>query len=144
MTFFFPAVRPELRFQREALPQPGTTVRRPDLRVVTPADQLRRRGRAWVFLAASTVCAGLFSVIALRVVLTQGQAEVDLLETRVALERTSLRAVRLTVAQLASPERIVSEARTRLGMVDPPAVVPLVPYPGGATVGDAAADGPRP
>jgi len=66
-------------------------------------------------------------ILALRVLLTQGQTRVDSLETRVAAERKMVRAVRLEVARLEAPVRIESEAMTRLGMVLPRVVVPLAP-----------------
>lgn len=125
MTLFPLVMRPVPRRDTEL-------AHRPDLRLVADpgARRVRKSSTLSAGAAAVVVCAGLFLILALRVVLSQGQAEVDALETRVAAERSALRTVRLEVARLESPDRIESQARTRLGMVRPGVVVSLSPPSG--------------
>jgi hypothetical protein len=82
----------------------------------------------------------LFCVVVLQVLLTQGQAELDRLERRAEVEAALNRRLRVTVAELESPDRIVGVARRRLGMVPPATVTylqgvgpddPLPPVPAG-------------
>ncbi len=107
-------------------PQPA---RRPPLRIVTPPDpeaRTRRRRRLWVGALVSLACAGLFAIVGVRVLLAQGQAPVDQLESQVTAAQAENQRLRLDVARLESPSRIVAEAQARLGMV-PPAVVIYLP-----------------
>jgi len=62
-----------------------------------------------------------------RVLLAQGQAPVDELEAQVTAAQAENQRLRLDVAHLESPTRIVAEAQARLGMVPPAAVVYLPP-----------------
>jgi cell division protein FtsB len=108
-------------------PQP---TRRPPLRVVTPADTgvgARRRRRLVVGALGSLACTGLFAIVGVRVLLAQGQAPVDALEAEVTAAENLNQRLRLDVARLESPARIVAEAKARLGMVAPAAVVYLPP-----------------
>ncbi len=73
------------------------------------------------------ICAGLFAIVALRVLLAQGQVEVDRLEATVDTQRAAQQRLRLTVAELDAPAQIVNAARTRLGMINPGAVISLAP-----------------
>jgi len=61
------------------------------------------------------------------VLLAQGQGPVDRLEAQVSAEQAENQRLRLDVATLESPSRIVAEARSRLGMVPPATVVYLPP-----------------
>lgn len=102
----------------------------PKLRVVDPAaDRRRRLDRAVTAALVVAICAGLFSIVALRVVLAQGQVAVDRLETTVDAQRAAQQQLGLTVAELEAPAQIVSAARSRLGMVNPGAVIYLRPPP---------------
>ena len=121
-------------------PAPGRT---PQLHVVPDdaAERRRRRlTRACTALAVVMSAAGLFSVVFLQVLLTQGQAELDGLNRRAEVEAAQNRRLRVAVAELESPDRIVGAARQRLGMVPPAAVTylqavgpadPLPPVPAG-------------
>ena len=106
------------------------------------APRLRRRAlaRACTALAVVMSAVGLFSVVFLHVLLTQGQADLDRLEARAEAEGAQNRRLRVAVAELESPARIVGAARQRLGMVPPAAVTyvqavdpgaPLPPIPTG-------------
>ena len=77
---------------------------------------------------AGLACAGLFAIVGVRVLLAQGQGPVDKLESQVTAAQAENQRLRLDVARLESPSRIVAEAQARLGMV-PPAVVDLPPRP---------------
>ena len=119
---------------------------RPPLRVV-PTDQARpgvdrrRRARLVTGLTVLFVIAALFGLVASHVVLTQGQFRLEQLEKQAAEEQARFERLRLQVAQLESPERIVAAAQERLGMVPPPGVKYLSPV--GAVDGTegAAAEG---
>ena len=117
--------RPRERVQPEAAPQ-----RERHLHVV-PADYIsgraqRRRRRRLVVLGGVVVAAALFGVVAFHVVLTQGQLDLQHLQTRAAAVSVRQQQLRLQAAQLESPERIVDDAH-RLGMVPPPSVRYLTP-----------------
>jgi hypothetical protein len=96
-------------------------------------------------LAAATVtifATMVFGLVFVHVVLAQTQLRLDQLNTRAAAAQVTYEQLRLKVAQLESPARIVSEATAR-GMVAPPGVTYLMPPPasGSATLGSAATAG---
>jgi cell division protein FtsL len=99
------------------------------LRLVTadPVAPGRRTVRVLTVLAAIAACAVLFGTVCTHVLLTQGQAELDNLEARAADAEVAQQQLQVQVAELESPARIVPEARERLGMIPPPAVVYLTP-----------------
>ncbi|HEX9992897.1 MAG TPA: septum formation initiator family protein [Acidimicrobiales bacterium] len=106
---------------------------RPDLRVVDP-DELspaarRRRARILCTLVAVVVVGSLFGVTAMHTVLVADQGELDVLDRRVAEQEARYERLRLEVAELESPDRIVREATERLGMVPAADVVYLTPSP---------------
>ncbi len=106
---------PELRERTDASPA---------LRVVPP----RRRLRAGPTIGLGVLLAfGIaFALVALQTLLVQGQSRLDQLDARIA-DATDLQAdLRLQVAELESPERVVAAA-TDLGMVPPPGVTYLTP-----------------
>ena len=103
----------------------------PHLRVVDPRQaRARRRARVLTGVLVGLACLGLFAIVTLRVLLAQGQAEVDRLETSVAAAQTAQQDLRLNVAELEAPAHIVAAARQRLGMVTPVTVTYLTPPPG--------------
>lgn len=100
----------------------------PPLRVVRPAPRRRpRRARVVTALVAVAVLVGLFGLVASHVMLTQGQFRLDGLRARAATEQARYERLRLKVAELESPSRIVATAQERLGMVPPPSVTYLSP-----------------
>lgn len=133
-------------------PRPAEPQRRAPLRVVRPeerkaARRASRRARALAAVTVLIVAAGLFGVVALHVVLTQNQFRLDDVRQQATAEQAKYERLRLEVAELQSPQRIVDTAQQRLGMVTPPDVRYLTPPPGstpksGKTGGGAAASSP--
>jgi cell division protein FtsL len=112
--------------------RPEPVARPRHLRVVEAPQPSRRLTRVLTALLVTAVCAGLFAIVALRVLLAQGQGQVDRLEARAAAEQVREQRLRLTVAQLESPASVVAAARQRLGMVPPTTVISLTPAPASA------------
>lgn len=117
---------------RAPRPQPDRpSSPRPQLEVVT-ADRLAEAARRKLvrrLAMAATVAAALslFGVVVAHVVLTQNQFRLDQLRDRSSLEQAEYDRLRLEVAELESPRRIVADAQQRLGMIVPPKVVYLTP-----------------
>lgn len=127
---------------------------RPPLRVVRleqPTRVVDRRRRARVVTAAALLLlvAGVFGLVASHVVLTQNQFRLERLEAKATEAQARYERLRLRVARLESPERIVAVAQERLGMVPPPGVTYLSPTgtadgdPAGADADDGLAAGGR-
>jgi cell division protein FtsL len=122
------APRPEPQ-RREAAPAAA----RPQLRLV--GDGRPRPQRATRLITGALVLAvfaGLFAIVALRVMLAQGQADIDRLTASIETQQASQQDLRLTVAELQAPAQIVATARQRLGMVTPVVVTNLAPLPSAA------------
>lgn len=123
-----------------AAPAPAPDARRREsqsglhapLRVLRPhdarsdADQRRLvRQIALVVTIVAALC--LFGVVVFHVVLTQNQFRLEGLRDQAADREAEYDRLRLQVAELESPERIVAEAQQRLGMITPPEVIYLTP-----------------
>jgi cell division protein FtsL len=98
---------------------------RPNLRVVAPntltrAGRQRRARRLGAVLSTILVIA-VFGVVAAHVVLTQRQFRLEALQKHATTEEARYERLRLQVAELEAPDRVVAAAR-ELGMV-PPATV---------------------
>jgi cell division protein FtsB len=106
-----PAARPHLRLVGEGTPRPRRATR-----LITGALVL-------------AVFAGLFAIVALRVMLAQGQVDIDRLTASVETQQAVRQDLRLKVAELEAPAQIVAAARQRLGMVTPLVVTNLAPLP---------------
>jgi cell division protein FtsL len=123
-----------------ASPRAQSAPARPQLRVVTGAAAEEAQRRATVRLLATVIVsvAGLcvFGVVVAHVVLTQNQFRLDGLQQRSARQQAEYDRLRLNVAELESPGRIVAAASERLGMVTPAAITYLTP-----TTGDAGTSG---
>ena len=122
-------------------PSPAPVPGRPPLEVVGPAHRShaarRARARAMGVLLLVVVGAALFGLVASHVALTQGQFELQTLRQKAEAEQARYERLRLQVAELESPARIVAAAQERLGMVPPPGVTYLSPA---GPVSGAAAD----
>lgn len=117
------APRPEPRRRPVAEP------RKPHLWVVRPETRSRRLMRLVTGVLVVAVFAGLFAIVAVRVVLAQGQAEIDRLSQSIEAQQAARQDLRLMVAELEAPAQIVAAARQRLGMVTPVSVTYLTPPP---------------
>lgn len=114
-----PAVRPDVAPKTPA---------RPPLRVVDGREatrRRRRRGVAWMGLGL--LATGLLAVVTSHVILSQQHYELEQLERRAAISQRQYDQLRLDVARLEAPERIVEVATGRLGMVTPDEVTYLTP-----------------
>ena len=115
-------------------PRPAPPVKRaparPELRVVRD-EELREAERArlvrQLVVAAAVVGAlCLFGVVVFHVLLTQNQFRLDKLQEQSIERQAEYDRLRLQVAELESPDRIIAAAQT-LGMVSPPKVTYLAP-----------------
>ncbi len=95
---------------------------RPHLEVVPPNTLTRRgrqrRARRFGVVLSVILFAAVFGVVAAHVVLTQRQFRLEALERKAATEEARYERLRLEVAQLESPERVVAAAQ-QLGMIPP-------------------------
>lgn len=129
-------------------PQPRPTPRRTEvsprrhLRVVGPAEQVRRRltPRAGVVLTALTFVTLLLVTVA-HTLLVQGQIHLDELDAQLRVEQARYQELRKDVAEMESPSRIVAAAED-LGMVMPEDLVYLQPSTPASA--DVPADAPTP
>jgi cell division protein FtsL len=119
--------RPARALRPDAAPAPGD---RRHLRVVPPgyrsARTRRKRARLLVVLTGAAIAAALFGVVAFHVVLTQNQLDIQHLRAGVDAASVKQQQLRLQVAELESPERVVDAAQ-KLGMVPPATVHYLSP-----------------
>lgn len=117
-------------------PRPGTS-RRARLELVGPAHRRTTwtgsvgRRRAMVCSAALVLGLCLLAIVASHATLAQGQFRLEELKSKAAAEQDRYQRLRLRVAELESPARVVAVAHERLGMVPPPSVTYL--SPAGAT-----------
>ena len=140
---------------RPTRPRPAPPVKRaparPELRVVRE-EELREAERARVFrqlVVAATIIGALclFGVVVFHVLLTQNQFRLDKLQEQSLERQAEYDRLRLQVAELESPDRVIAAAQA-LGMVTPPKVTylaPTVEEPGAgadpARAAEATADG---
>lgn len=84
-------------------------------------------------VGAGIVIVALFALAAVHALLISGQIRLDDLRSEAASESEEIRRLRLRVAELESPDRVLDVARERLGMVAPDEVGYLLPVgvPGG-------------
>ena len=95
-------------------------------KAVSAADSIRRRRLLACSVAVLAVVCVLGLVVS-HVALAQGQFELEKLQGKAAQEQAHYERLRLQVAQLESPSRVVAAAQERLGMVPPPGVTYLSP-----------------
>ena len=111
----------------------------PELRVISSA----RRQRRWQIgaLACIGLLVVLFGISAAQTFLVQQQRNIDDLNLRISEAEDRAEDLRLEMARLRSPQRIIDEATNRLGMVPAPVPVYLLPR---ATDDERAAEQPPP
>jgi hypothetical protein len=118
------ASAPGTRPQKEAEARPR------HLRVVEPGlspAQRRRRARAALIGSIGAAAFIGLALVYFHVVLAQRQFAIDHLNSQVAQAQREYQSERLQVAQLSSPQHIISEAEGQLGMVQPSKVSYLTP-----------------
>jgi cell division protein FtsL len=101
-----------------------------------PDRPLRLALLATAILTVGTI----FGAAIFHVLLVQSEFHLDHLKKEAAKEEARYEKLRLDVAQLSAPERIVATAQQRLGMVVPPQIAYLMaPAPSSANPDDPAA-----
>jgi cell division protein FtsL len=119
--------RPVRSLRPDVAPAPAE---RRHLQVVPPGyvteRARRRRARRVVLLTGVAIAAGLFGVVAFHVVLTQNELAIQHLHSRADAASVKQQQLRLQVAELESPERVVDAAQ-KLGMAPPVTVHYLSP-----------------
>lgn len=134
-----------LRPDRRPGPAPAPPGRH--LRLVPPPGyrsprSRRRRARLAASALAALAATVVFGLVAFQVVLSEGQVRLEQLRRRAAAEQERYDRLRLEVAELESPGRVIAMAQQRLGMVAPPGVTYL--SPSGAEVAVRSAPAPAP
>jgi cell division protein FtsL len=124
--------------ERHAHPAGRGLRSRPPLQVLpegyrTPRAR-RRRARIVTAISVVAACGLLFGLAGIHVLLTEGQFRLQRLQTQADDAQAQYVRLRLQVAQLESPQRIVADAQERLGMVAPSALTYLTPPNPPATV----------
>lgn len=119
-------------------PEPEVAPRPRHLRVVpdgalSPA-QRRRRARAMLVGGVGAAATIGLALVYFHVVLAQRQFAIDRLDSQVQQAQSTYQAQRLHVAQLGSPQHIISMAEGQLGMVQPANVTYLTPASPTSTV----------
>jgi hypothetical protein len=109
--------------------------RRPGRHLRPVARPTRRRSPAVpVLVGAGIVISALFALAVMHALLIGGQIRLDGMQREVAAEAEEIRRLRLRVAELEAPDRVLDVARRRLGMVQPGEVGYLAPA--GVDTGD--------
>jgi len=130
------------RVAPERRPTPSSTA--PLLRAVAPDERLprplrpaRERRIIALFATGLILTLGLVANLAIHVQTTQGQFRLDRLQSDATSKEVAYQKLRVEVARLEAPQRVVAEAK-RLGMVEPPEVRYLAPN--GSTSASAPPD----
>lgn len=109
---------------------PAPQRERPHLELVAPAPRLRLSRRFVIMFLGTGLAALLMALVALHVLIAQEQFRIDGLQARAATEQATYEKLRLSIAQLESPARIVYLAEGKLGMRQPGSVTYLPPLSG--------------
>jgi cell division protein FtsL len=109
-------------------PAPKDEIPPRHLRVVHPDEGRPRRLTPQIgVLITAMIFVALVAVAVSQTLLVQGQLRLDDLDTKLAVEQAEYQQLRLRVADLESPARIVDTAINDLGMVSPADLVYLAP-----------------
>lgn len=127
MTVIEEPVRTTATARTAAGPAPRPARGRPGPRPVPPSVPRRGRMRVTGVVAAVLVLVLMVGLVAFHAVIVQRQLALDALNEQVAEAARDNELLRLEVARLEAPGRIVAEATGRLGLVEPERVVYLVP-----------------
>jgi cell division protein FtsL len=98
----------------------------PSLRVVREAKR-RPRYAFWTVIALGAIFALFFALVMFHTVLLKNQRHLDQLDAQVRDEQATYQQLRLQVAQLQSPERILDVATSKLGLVSSSGTTYLTP-----------------
>jgi hypothetical protein len=79
------------------------------------------------FIGTGIVLVALFTLAIAHALLITGQRDLDGMRRSIASETEEIRVLRLEAAELDAPARVLTEARSRFGMVEPPEVGYLAP-----------------
>ena len=120
---------------------------RPDLRVLRPEETATDADRARLvrqlaLAATALVALCIFGIVVCHVMLTQNQFRLDKMQEESLERQAEYDRLRLQVAELESPDRIVAVAQAE-GMVTPPKVTyltPTVEEPGAGTTAKPSSD----
>jgi cell division protein FtsL len=127
-----------------AVPQPqwtpATRERRPQLRVVDEPTRRRLSLGVVTTLVVGAVFAVLFGLVVFHTLLLQNQQKLDHLNTQVSDAQGKYQSLRLQVAQLEAPQRIIDVATQKLGMVPPDGTTYLTPAAGSGASTNAGAN----
>lgn len=122
-----------------ALPRPAPSrpdASRPRLRLVDNAQVevavRRRRARRLLAAAGVVVVLAVLALAGVNAVLVSNQVRLDALDEQVIEAQARHQALRLEVATLEAPERVVAVATEHLGMVPPESVTYVQPASAGA------------
>jgi cell division protein FtsL len=135
-------VTPDLKAQPPQAPRHLRLVGAEELAAI----RRRRRLRLGGVVLVGFVIALLFAAVGMHVVLAQNQFRLDSLDTQAATQQARYQQLRLQVDQLSSPQRIISIAEGKLGMVAPSSVTYLTPASArpGSAAANASPGGPPP
>jgi cell division protein FtsL len=121
--------------EEPALPERPQTERH--LRLVEDREARRKTNRrhAAVTVAIAGIAVVCLALVALHVLIAENQFRLDGLQQQAAVQQAHYEKLRLLVAELEAPARIVSVAEGRLGMRAPASVtyLPATSTPGSAT-----------
>lgn len=116
--------------------RPATAPNPRHLRVVAPAERVRRRlTPATGVLLTALLFITLFAIAIAHALLVQGQIRLDGLDSKLTVEQARYQRLRTEVAEMESPARVVAAAQG-LGMVSPQDLVYLQPEAIDATPAD--------
>ena len=118
---------------------------KPDLRVVDERAPRRRLGiGAITTLVIGALFTVLFGLVVFHTILVQNQQRLDKIDSSVRTEQARYQQLRLQVAQLEAPQRIVDVATQKLGMVPPDTTTYLTPSAGDAAAATASPSSGQP
>ncbi len=120
--------------------RPASTPRERPALLVVPSHVRRRRAGVAAVLGVTAVFALMLGLVAFQAKIAQDQLRLDRMERDLDEAGDQFQQLRLKVAQLEAPERVVAEAR-RLGLVRPGPDQVTYLSPGPAVVAEVAAAG---
>ncbi|HTW08023.1 MAG TPA: hypothetical protein VME46_10955 [Acidimicrobiales bacterium] len=132
--------------ERAPRTEEGAPAERPQLYLVRRAPRRRRTRHLFVPAVIGALAAVSMGLVALHVLIAENQFKLDNLQDQANAAQSSYEHLRLGVAQLESPARIVSVAEGQLGMQQPASITYLpatsvAPAGGGAGIANPTSGG---